>query len=152
MMRHVRKFWRLSSAEKALLTQAFFWVGAIRLGLMMVSFQRILRLTERMVSSRRSEDPDHVEPKERGAVVRRIVWAVMVAGRRIVPNRPCLTQALAARVMLQRRGITTTLRIGVKKEEDVLAAHAWLEQDGRIIIGGERSPALYVPFEKPIQS
>jgi len=146
MLRRIRIFLGLSAVEKALLTRAFFWVGLLRLALFALPFQRILRLTERMPPSQSHQVKDDEE------WVQKVAWAVTVAGRWIVPDRPCLTQALAARIILRRRGVDTILRIGVKKEDRQLAAHAWLEKGGRVIVGGERSPNLYVPFKRPIQS
>ncbi|MEZ5428764.1 MAG: lasso peptide biosynthesis B2 protein [Pyrinomonadaceae bacterium] len=53
-----------------------------------------------------------------------------------VPYASCLTQALAVRTLLNLRGQDSNLRIGVDKDaaED-FSAHAWIEIDGRIIIG-----------------
>ena len=66
----------------------------------------------------------------------RIAWAVAVASE-YVPNATCLTQALAALVLLQREGYGTCLRIGVARSaEGQFEAHAWLERDGRILVGG----------------
>jgi hypothetical protein len=69
--------------------------------------------------------------------MRRIVWAVQVASRRI-PGASCLTQALAARVLLAKCGIASQLRIGIARgEQGDFQAHAWLETaDGRAVIGG----------------
>ena len=45
----------------------------------------------------------------------------------------CLPRALALQRMLARRGIVAALRIGVRKEAATLAAHAWVEVDGRAV-------------------
>ena len=39
----------------------------------------------------------------------------------------CLERALVLQRLLQRRGVGTVLQIGVRKDEDLLQAHAWLE-------------------------
>ncbi len=55
-------------------------------------------------------------------------------------RKTCLTEALTARCLLRRRGADAALRIGVALATDAgapLAAHAWLEHAGRIIMGGE---------------
>jgi hypothetical protein len=73
-----------------------------------------------------------------------VVWAVRTAGRHLFPARPCLPQALAARFLLSRLGVATDLRIGVRKPEtDVLQAHAWVEADGEVLIGGPDAPSEY---------
>ena len=67
----------------------------------------------------------------------RLLRAVRRASR-LVPDATCLTQALAARWLLARAGIGTRLRIGVAKNPDgTLRAHAWLEDDQYILIGGD---------------
>ncbi len=58
----------------------------------------------------------------------------------------CLLQSLAGRHLLTRRGYLSHLRIGVAKESDgPLRAHAWVEWDGRILIGGV-GPTHFTPF------
>ncbi|WP_164714175.1 lasso peptide biosynthesis B2 protein [Chitinophaga rhizosphaerae] len=43
----------------------------------------------------------------------------------------CLSQSLAMRFMLGRKGISTDLRIGICQEHGKMEAHAWLEKDGK---------------------
>lgn len=50
----------------------------------------------------------------------------------------CLEQSLTAKQMLTRRKITSTIYIGVKKNENKIEAHAWLKSDG-IFITGEKN-------------
>ena len=62
----------------------------------------------------------------------------MSAAARVVPGRTCLTDALAADVMLCRRGHPSTLRLGVRKHAGAavpVEAHAWVESDGAIVAG-----------------
>ena len=73
----------------------------------------------------------------------RVVWAVVVASR-YVPMSTCLTQALAAQVLLARRGFPAHLHIGVAKKgaEARFEAHAWVESQGKVVIGGSE-PGRY---------
>jgi len=48
--------------------------------------------------------------------------------------------ALAASRLLAQNGYKSTLHIGVKRTESVFQAHAWLEYDGRAIIGSGEAP------------
>jgi hypothetical protein len=67
----------------------------------------------------------------------RIAWAVAAASGLVPDGSNCLIRALAAGRMLSHYGYASTLQIGVTKALDGgLAAHAWLESDGRVIIGG----------------
>lgn len=66
----------------------------------------------------------------------RIARAVTGASR-AVPGAACLTQALAAQVLLERRGLPARVRVGVTRADGgQLLAHAWVESDGRIVLGG----------------
>ena len=81
------------------------------------------------------EDPQPAADEQR-----RTVWAVRTAARAIPAVSTCLTNALAAHVLLARRGYVSNLRIGVTRDEKgEFTAHAWLEQEGAILIGGDWS-------------
>jgi hypothetical protein len=56
---------------------------------------------------------------------------------RILPFKPkCLTEAIAAKQLLQKHGITSTLYLGVaKKGNSSIIAHAWLRCGENIITG-----------------
>jgi len=45
----------------------------------------------------------------------------------------CLSQSLALRYLLLRKGIESELRLGVSAGRDGLDAHAWLEKDGAVL-------------------
>jgi len=67
-----------------------------------------------------------------------IAWAVTRASQYFPGANTCLVQALAAQILLSRRGIPARLRLGVFKDDgDDLKAHAWVETNGIIVIGGE---------------
>lgn len=76
----------------------------------------------------------------------RTLWAVRATGHRLLPERPCLTQALVGRLLLSRHGVDAVIQIGVMKDEAELKAHAWLEHEGVIILGGAQSRDKYQPF------
>jgi hypothetical protein len=49
--------------------------------------------------------------------------------------------------LLARRGCHATVRIGVARSETgELQAHAWVEVDGSIVIGGSESQKHYTPL------
>jgi hypothetical protein len=79
----------------------------------------------------------------------RAAWAAHAVGRRLLPERPCLTQALVLQyLLLRRRDDTAELHIGVTKSQDEdFQAHAWVERDGQVLIGGTNAPKKYKRFE-----
>jgi hypothetical protein len=122
-------FLRRSRTDRRTLVEAVFVVAAVRLGLWVLPF----RLWRPLLAMK----PAGVD--QRGynhEVAHRVTWAVTTVSR-YVPAATCLTQALAARVLLSRYGCPSQVRISVAyMAEDALAAHAWVESDERVVIGG----------------
>lgn len=70
-------------------------------------------------------------PPSGEATVGRLVWATAAAARHHLYPMRCLPRALCLRWLLSRQGIATELKIGVAREGEGLAAHAWVEREGR---------------------
>jgi hypothetical protein len=52
----------------------------------------------------------------------------------------CLARALVVEALLRRHGYAVQMRIGVRRPEShSFAAHAWLEYEGKIVVGGPES-------------
>ncbi len=120
---------RLPAEERLLLLRALATVAMIRTGLLVLPSRLIIRTVVRVSSARpgvrRSLDP------------RRIAHAVERVSVRI-PGATCLTQALAAHMLLWRHGHQSKLCLGVARTEvGDFRAHAWLESQGRIVIGAD---------------
>ena len=62
----------------------------------------------------------------------------------------CLTRSLLLRWLLRRYGTASDLRIGVRFEEGVLAAHAWVEKDGIPVNDRPEAVARYAAFDQPV--
>ncbi|MEA3187475.1 MAG: hypothetical protein QOD99_1305 [Chthoniobacter sp.] len=65
-----------------------------------------------------------------------ISWAIETAGNSRWMETPYLPRALAAQAMLRRRGVIGHLCLGVSDEKNVVFAHAWVEVEGKMIVGG----------------
>jgi hypothetical protein len=48
----------------------------------------------------------------------------------------CLEKALAGKWMLRRRGIPSTMFVGMARDGDGFVAHAWLVGEGQTVTGG----------------
>jgi Transglutaminase-like superfamily len=122
---------RLSPSDRHLLIEAVVLVAAIRLGLWLLPFRSVRTLVERLGAWEWG-----AAPEGDSASIKRIAWAVTRASR-YLPAATCLTQALAAQVLLRRRGLAAKLHLGVGRDEDErFVAHAWVESQGRIVVGG----------------
>lgn len=80
---------------------------------------------------RRDPGPKYPDP------VAAVRWSTTVLAARLPWCRNCLAQAVAAKRFLDREGVRNTLHLGVAVEPESghLAAHAWLEADGRVLLG-----------------
>jgi hypothetical protein len=58
----------------------------------------------------------------------------------------CLERAVAAKWMLRRRRVPTTLYLGVRRAGPALVAHAWLRSGPAIVTGGAEESATYPPI------
>lgn len=142
-MTKLLRFLRLPPAQRAFLMRTLGLVGLVRLGLWVLPFRVMRAATENASAPRVSSDSKNVE------TVDEVAWAV-VAASRYVPFASCLTQALASQVLLRRRGYPALLHIGVARtEQGRVEAHAWIESDGRVVVGGENSPRRYTILAPP---
>ena len=76
--------------------------------------------------------------------------AVNRAANHVFGPATCLTRSLLLRWLLRRYGTPSDLRIGVRFEEGVLAAHAWVEKDGIPLNDRRELVARYAAFDQPI--
>jgi len=138
-MKRLHKFLTLTPSDRVLLINALLLLGAIRLGLKLLPFQTLRRLLARIAQSIKT-----LQEAEK-ASVDKVAWAVMVASH-YIPGARCLAQALATQVLLERRGYPTQLRIGFTRDKGgQMSAHAWIESEGRVAIGGAGNMACYIP-------
>ena len=74
-----------------------------------------------------------------------IKWAIEAVSRR-TPGAHCLVQSYAAVRLFREYGYPAVMRIGVAKPEGKFSAHAWVELDGCIVIGGADSLTRFTPL------
>lgn len=126
-----------STAGRAVgLASAVLLVGTMRLALTLSPFRHVARASERL-----ARGPAWLPRQDAARVGQRVVRVA-----RWVPGASCLTQALAARVLLAWHGHASTVRYGVRAGTTALAAHAWVEHDGLVVVGGPDVTG-FVPLE-----
>jgi len=139
-MEQIRKFLSLSTADQSLLLRSAFLLGMITLGLRVLSFQTMQRL---LIGPRHKAARGHSADQPSAD---HIAWAIRVASR-YVPAATCLPQALAVRTLYKQQGYSARLHIGVAKGEGgQLEAHAWVESQGRIVVGNSQDLSRYTPL------
>ena len=135
--RKLRRFAQVGSRRRALLIEAVFWLAAARLALIFIPFPRLARRLGDFVPP---SDPRALRAKVpvegEATLAAEIGWAVTRAARYLPFKAVCLPQAMAARVMLKRRGVKSVMHFGAAKgEEKPLDAHAWLDAAGVEVTG-----------------
>jgi len=143
LARGFRKLWRHPWQNWGLLLYAGTLTAGVRAGLSISSLSLVTRTLRHVATNLPRESAATPQYRMRAA------WVAHAVGKRLLPNRPCLTQALVLQYLLLRRGEDSAqLHIGVTKGEDEhLQAHAWVERDGRVLIGGADAPEMYERFE-----
>jgi hypothetical protein len=138
-MGRMHKLLRLPPAQRRLLIESMLLLWAVRLGLWLLPFQSLWRFLARMTQG--AEQSREVDQ----ALVDQIVWAVRVSSQ-YVPAATCLTQAVAAKVLLRRCGYPANLCLGVARSKaGEFQAHAWLECRGRVVMGGIETVSHFTP-------
>lgn len=133
----------LSRGEWWLLTRA--WVllllvdVALRSGMM--SFRRLQKILAPKLRTL-----DKSQPEDARVAIRRLRRGVDIAARYHLYPMTCLRRSLVLQRLLGQQGIAADLQIGVRKEEENLNAHAWLEYHGQPIGESESISAHYSPL------
>lgn len=136
--------WRsLESRRRWLLIEALVTVPVIILLLRLVHFSRIARWLG-TPGHESSSQPDEEEVR----VGAEIGWAVRAVARRQRGMARCLVQGLSASAIARRRGVSTTLYLGVARgQDDRLEAHAWV-RCGEAIVTGRAGHRRYQVIER----
>ena len=122
----VRRFVRLPGHRKRDVMEAVACLALARLALIFVPF-RVLAARFGSVAPP-NVNAGFVLSEAQRATANEVGWAVTRAARYVPFRAVCLPQAIAAKVMLSRRGIASTMHFGVARPAGApLAAHAWLD-------------------------
>lgn len=128
-------FFRISSLERRLFFEAFFW-------LLIASVVRWLPLSsyKKWLGKPDSETP--VESLTNDGLVRMIQRAIHRAVKYTPWPTLCLVQAMTAKKMLRSHQLLSTIYLGIRKQDNKLKAHAWV-RCGTIIVTGKKGMELY---------
>lgn len=140
-MKHLFKFINLNSTEKVLLCQSLIILLLIRLGLFLFTFAQLKHIIEQI--------PLVIFPRQKLSILSRekIAWAVTIVSN-FPPPAKCLARALTTQLLLGVSGYQSHLLIGVAKNpQGDLDSHAWVESDGKIIIGNSPHLSRYQIFQ-----
>lgn len=124
---------QLGWAQRGALLEAVIWLGLARSVLLVVPFRRIAP----WLGTQEAQTEERVAPQQE-ALAQEVGWAVRAAARRTPWESACLAQAISAKAMLRRRGVASTLYLGLARgEAGELQAHAWLRCGTAVVTGGD---------------
>lgn len=140
-MGRMRSLLRLSACDLWLLITSAFLLVTIQSGLRFLPFQTVQRLLTRI-----SRSTSGRQAADRRSIYR-VIWAVDTVSQHLPGISTCLTRGLVAQALLCRHGHPAQLRIGVVHGgESQLQAHAWVEIDHHVVLGGLPDLDHYAPF------
>ena len=134
--KRLRTFLGLKMSDHLLLLEAVAWLGVARLAILTIPMRKMAPyLGHHLQESKREES---IETLKRA---RRIGWAVRTMSRYTPWTSNCFPQAIAAKRMLQRRQIASTIYLGFskegKEETNDFEGHAWLRCGPLYLTGGQ---------------
>lgn len=138
-IRHpLRRFMQVNLRHRALAIEAVACLAAARLGLVALPFPRLARHFGTAMSAQEARAHAATVPSSPQALqtAQEVGWAVTRAARYLPFRAVCLPQAMAARMMLTRRGVASALHFGaVTNGDGTVLAHAWLDAAGVEVTG-----------------
>lgn len=111
-------------------------------GLRVFGLARLRRWTTEGGQARPASRAD-VDPDRMGALVHS-------AGAQLPLPATCLTRSLLLGWLLRRQGVDGALRIGVRMQDGLLEAHAWVECGGRPVNDAPDVAKRFAPFDGPL--
>jgi hypothetical protein len=142
LTRRLRRFRDIGHAKRALLIEALAWLLLTRLALVFVPFPRLAHRLGTFVAPNDVRATRTIASREPSQtfIAEQVGWAVTRAARHAPFRAVCLPQAMAARIMLKRRGIPSVLHFGAGRTSASSApkqinAHAWLDAAGVEVTG-----------------
>lgn len=147
LIRKGRLFLRLPPQQGFRLLQALVLFPIVAIGLHRLDLQRIQAILAAL-----SPLPSSL-PLATQEQLEQTVHLVAVAARQYSPRwANCLKRSLVLWYLLRRQGISSDLRIGVRREQGEFQAHAWVEYQGRVLNDSPDIHGVFVAFEAAISS
>lgn len=139
----LRAFLHAEPGERTLFLRAAVALPVVQIALRALGYPRLLRW---LGGGRKPLPPASAIP----ALLASRHKSVERAGRRLPWKTTCLERSLTLWWLLRRTGVPCELRIGVRRGETGVEAHAWVEHAGQAINDTPDVAARYSAFEAPV--
>ena len=120
------KLRRLPWLEKTLLLRFIFCLCWVSFSIRFFGYLRTRRFLSRSISQASLHHADDFEL----ARAQRVAELIAIAGRHGLITATCLPQSVLLEYWLQHQHLAAEIKIGVRKADDLLDAHAWVELNG----------------------
>lgn len=148
MLENLWRFRALERPAQVLFLRALAMLPLVSLSLRLRGF-RPTRATLQKALSSPFFQPDSDSVNKRVALTARMVNAADQHG---LVHPSCLVKSMTLWWLLGRQGVTSRLRIGVRKENAKLEAHAWVEREGIALSEPENHHHHYAAFDAALAS
>jgi len=144
MGRSLRNLRAVGSRRRWLIAEAMIWLLIARLALVFLPFPRLARglgdlappADPRVAAAGAATTPRAAE------LAREVSWAVTRGAVHAPFRAVCLPRAMAARIMLKRRGVASAMHFGATVGAREIDGHAWLDAAGVRVTGYPVAAAL----------
>ena len=148
MLKSLRRFSALEPTAQTLFLRAVMMLSLVGLSLKFRGFDATRSTLRKMISGTTPQ----TEPNSRNKRIALTAHIVNAADRHGPIHPSCLVKSLTLWWLLGRQGITSELRVGVRKEGGNLEAHAWVEREGIALNEPEERHHHYAAFDAALAS
>lgn len=128
----IKTLFKIKNQDKLAFIKAFIYMGYFRAFILFVPFNKLRKRMGKI----KLESPQEVDDECYKKAVR-IARIVGIVSYHTPWESKCLVQALTAQKMLKKQGVSTTLYLGVKKDNNnQMLAHAWIRCGDYFVTGG----------------
>jgi hypothetical protein len=148
MWERLRRFSALERPARGLFLRAVVLLPLVALSLRWRGFRETQASLQRFLSKANPE-PDAAFASKITTLTAHMVNA---ADRHGLVHPSCLAKSLTLWWLLGRQGIPSRLRIGIRKEKEKFAAHAWVERDGTALNERDEPHHHYAAFDASLSA
>lgn len=147
MLEQLRRFSALERRARGLFLRAAVLLPLISLSLRIRGFRKTQATLQKLLSS-----PNGATDASEREATSLTVRMVRAAVRHGFGHPTCLEESLALWWLLGQQGISSEMRIGVRKHNEEFEAHAWVEREGTALNEPEALHEHYAAFDAALSS
>jgi hypothetical protein len=148
MWERFRRFSALERPARKLFLRAAVLLPLVAMSLRWRGFRATQAALQRFLSN---TNPEH-DPALISKDAAMTAHMVNAADRHGLVHPSCLAKSLTLWWLLERQGIASHLRIGIRKEREKFEAHAWVEREGAALNEPDEHHHHYAAFDAAFSS